>query len=288
MEKAAVKMRMDFPLIRQLEAISFRAWPATKVSYNGTWLVRLTPQHSSKRLNSVNPLDPGDNARIPERIEALRQFYSKNGQSAVSGSSLSEAPVFRLSPLAPPELEKYLEEHGWQNIGITHVMIRDLPDSLSDSLAINDAADWNAFKIRQETDICKFAAISMLTHKKKTEKEPAENLNASVALVKVIKQITLPKTMLVFKLGDEAIASALIVHDGRWSGLLDIAVRPDCQGQGIGHKLIRQCLHIAVQQGSEKIWLQVEQSNIIALSLYEKLGFNHAYQYHYRIKQSKE
>ncbi|MBL8583587.1 MAG: GNAT family N-acetyltransferase, partial [Rhizobiaceae bacterium] len=46
--------------VRRLEAAGFRAWPAATVAYDGAWLVRLTAAHPAKRLNSVNPLDPGD------------------------------------------------------------------------------------------------------------------------------------------------------------------------------------------------------------------------------------
>ncbi|TIU15748.1 MAG: GNAT family N-acetyltransferase, partial [Mesorhizobium sp.] len=47
-------------IVRRYEAAGFRAWPAAAVHYDGTWVVRLTAGHPAKRLNSVNPLDPGD------------------------------------------------------------------------------------------------------------------------------------------------------------------------------------------------------------------------------------
>ena len=54
--------------VRRYEAVGFRAWPAAAVHYDGTWVVRLTAGHPAKRLNSVNPLDPGDVVNIEERI----------------------------------------------------------------------------------------------------------------------------------------------------------------------------------------------------------------------------
>lgn len=270
MSNVAVSERIDLPTIRQLEAISFRAWPASHVNYNGSWLLRLSPQHSSKRLNSVNPLDPGDNARIPERVEALSQYYRENGKS----------PVFRLSPLAPPELDTYLEKQAWENTGATHVMVR----GLADAFAGIDSSISDELSVRVETDIEQFANISMHMHGKKQE----ESGNAAAALASIIAHISLPKTMLVLELAGKAVASALIVQDGRWSGLLDIATRPDCQRQGFGRKLVQACLQLSHQQGSEKVWLQVEKNNIAALNLYEQLGFDRAYQYHYRISKDKE
>jgi hypothetical protein len=52
--------KADLPNVRRLEAVGFRAWPAASVQYDGSWLVRLTAGHDSKRLNSVYPLDPSD------------------------------------------------------------------------------------------------------------------------------------------------------------------------------------------------------------------------------------
>ena len=76
--------------VRRFEAAGFRAWPAASVHYDGTWAIRLTAGHPAKRLNSVNPLDPGDVANPAERIaRAARRF-------AAYGRPLT----FRMSPLS--------------------------------------------------------------------------------------------------------------------------------------------------------------------------------------------
>ena len=70
--------------VRRFEAAGFRAWPASAVHYDGTWVVRLTAGHPAKRLNSVNPLDPGDVQDLPERIiRAARRFdaYGREGEA---------------------------------------------------------------------------------------------------------------------------------------------------------------------------------------------------------------
>jgi hypothetical protein len=99
-------------IVRQLEAVGFRAWPATSVHYDGTWAIRMTAAHSSKRLNSINPLDPGDTRDIPTRVELAAQRFRAYGR----------VPCFRLSPLAPVELENYLEGLGWKRQDETIVM----------------------------------------------------------------------------------------------------------------------------------------------------------------------
>ena len=56
------------PSVRRFEAAGFRAWPAASVHYDGTWAIRLTAGHPAKRLNSINPLDPGDCDNLAERV----------------------------------------------------------------------------------------------------------------------------------------------------------------------------------------------------------------------------
>jgi hypothetical protein len=67
---------------------------------------------SVQRLNSVNPLDPSDHGDIEGRVErAARRF-----------DAYDRPLVFRQSPLAPPQLEAYLDAHGWRRFDETIVM----------------------------------------------------------------------------------------------------------------------------------------------------------------------
>jgi hypothetical protein len=73
--------KSDLPNVRRLEAVGFRAWPAASVHYDGSWLIRLTVGHGSRRLNSVNPLDPSDYRDLETRLEkAAKRFPSMAGR----------------------------------------------------------------------------------------------------------------------------------------------------------------------------------------------------------------
>ena len=95
------------PGVRRLEAVSFRSWPAATTYYDGTWAIRLTAGHPSKRLNSVNPLDRADHSDLERRIaRAARRFHS-----------FGRPLIFRQSPLAPPETT---------NAAITAICVRQI------------------------------------------------------------------------------------------------------------------------------------------------------------------
>ena len=58
------------------------------------------------------------------------------------------------------------------------------------------------------------------------------------------------------------------------SHILKLTVRPESQRQGIGSKLMRHFLHLARRHDADIVMLEVRPSNVSAISLYEKMGFN--------------
>jgi ribosomal-protein-alanine N-acetyltransferase len=58
------------------------------------------------------------------------------------------------------------------------------------------------------------------------------------------------------------------------SHILNITVRPESQRQGIGGKLMKHFLQLARRHNADIAMLEVRPSNLSAISLYEKMGFN--------------
>lgn len=58
--------------------------------------------------------------------------------------------------------------------------------------------------------------------------------------------------------------------------LLNIAVSPQCQGQGYGRQLLEHLLAQAAGLELEQLWLEVRRSNQPAIGLYQQLGFHEA------------
>lgn len=56
--------------------------------------------------------------------------------------------------------------------------------------------------------------------------------------------------------------------------LLNIAVDPALQGQGLGKQLINGFLDLCEQSQAESAWLEVRESNVAAYHLYQAVGFN--------------
>ncbi|NVN91909.1 MAG: ribosomal protein S18-alanine N-acetyltransferase [Desulfuromonadales bacterium] len=55
--------------------------------------------------------------------------------------------------------------------------------------------------------------------------------------------------------------------------IMDIAVAPGQRGRGVGDMLVEQAIAIAREKGAEQLVLEVRESNLAAIGLYERFGF---------------
>ncbi|MCX4189284.1 ribosomal protein S18-alanine N-acetyltransferase [Methylophaga sp. OBS3] len=78
----------------------------------------------------------------------------------------------------------------------------------------------------------------------------------------------------VFRDNEQIIAFALVQKVLDEAHLLNICVRPDRQGQGIGRRLLNGLIDKAVSQQSNLMVLEVRSSNRRAQALYLSMGFN--------------
>lgn len=241
--------------VRRLEAAGFRAWPAESTVYDGTWAVRLTQSFPARRLNSVNPLDPGDHADLRARIERARERFAETGRPL----------IFRQSPLAPRELVEHLDSAGWAYESETHVLTADLA-----SLDLSDAIDRIPIRDGQ-----RYLEASLRVHARPPELREG--------LWRILSSIR-PATAL-FVREDEAgepLAVALATADNDLAGILDLAVVPAHRRQGLARDLVQTALRHTMHKGARTGWLQVEADNEAGLALYRGFGFREAYRYVYR------
>jgi ribosomal protein S18 acetylase RimI-like enzyme len=247
--------KADLPTVRRFEAAGFRAWPATNVHYDGTWVVRLTRAQPSKRLNSVNPLDPDDLRDLPQRIEAAGRRFE----------AFCRPLVFRLSPLAGDGLEAHLARTGFRAMGESLVMRLDL-----DSAAVDDAMDQIPLK-----DLARFAGAALSTR--------GGDAAGRSGLIEVIGAIRAEPGLFVLERDETPVATAVCVHDGDLAGLFEVVTKAAERGRGFGRWLVLSALKWARLRGARTAWLQVEADNAEARRLYEAIGFREIYRYHYRV-----
>lgn len=242
-------------IVRRLEALGFRAWPAASVHYDGSWQMRLTASHPSRRLNSVNPLDPSDYGSIGRRVEQAARRFSGVGRPL----------VFRQTPLAATHLDAFFDDHDWSRLDETRVMMANIGE-----LQLEDALDHLPIR-----DLGRYVDAALLVHGRDAAMRPG--------LTEVLSSIR-PETgfFVIEEEGSGPVATVLCVHDNDMSGLFELATRSDKRRQGFGREVVTTALRWARLSGASKVWLQVETDNHAAVALYEGFGFRDVYRYHYR------
>ena len=265
---------MQLAFVRRIEAISARAWPAAATTFDGAWAVRLTGSHPSKRLNSVNPLDPGDTADMGRRIERARTRFDAMGRPL----------VFRISPLAPDRLAARFERHGWRSFDRTLVMTASLDDmDLDDApsrIGLSDPGRWieaaiavGAFPADRRPGT--FEIIARAGGPSGVA-GPATSATAAAGIRNHLE-------LHLVERDDDPAAVCLSVRFLDTVGILQVATAPHLRRQGLGRSLLVGALANARRAGAKTAWLQVLDENVAAIDLYRSLGFGEAYAYDYRI-----
>lgn len=242
------------PLVRRLEAVGFRAWPASSVQYDGSWQVRLTAGHPSKRLNSIVPLDPSDHRDLEIRLERAQRKFEAYGRPV----------IVRETPLASRSLLELLERRGWQRFEENMVMTVDLAD-----MTLPDTMDH-----LPSHDVGRYVDASLLVDREDPALKPA--------LAEVVSGIKPPSGLFVIEEPTVGpVATTLCVQDNDLAGVMSVAVAPDQRRRGLGIEILASALRWARMRSARTAWLQVNVTNAPALSLYARFGFREAYRYRY-------
>ncbi len=244
----------NLPLVRRLEAVGFRAWPASSVVYDGSWQVRLTGSHPSKRLNCVVALDPSDHRDIALRLEKASRRFEAHGRPL----------LIRQTPLSPKQLIDHLEASGWECFEDVVTMTCDLA-----TLELPDTMDH-----LPTHDVGRFVDADITVHRTDPALKPA--------LAEIITGIKPPTGLFIIEDPQSGpLAATLCVQDNDLAGIMSLAVRVDRRGQGLGVEILSTALRWARMRGARTAWLQVVATNEAALALYARTGFKEAYRYHY-------
>lgn len=249
-----VQIMSNLPLIRRLEAVGFRAWPASSVVYDGSWQIRLTGSHPSKRINCVVPLDPSDHGNCAIRLEKARKRFEDYGRPL----------IVRETTLMPVPVRDFMLEDGWEVFEEVRVMTADLTGmELPETMAHLPSHD-----------IGRFVEASL--------KVSGDDVSLRPAIAEIVSSIK-PTLGLFIKeeVEGEPQATVICVQDNDLAGILSLDVAQSDRRTGMGTQILTSALRWARISGAKNAWLQVVSTNDPAIALYEKFGFSDAYTYRY-------
>jgi GNAT superfamily N-acetyltransferase len=232
-----------------LELAANEAWPAPTQARLGGWVLRAA-QNWTGRANSA--LAVGDPDRtLEDAIDAVIDWYAAHGQQA-----LVNAPL----PLAAP-VNSALDDRGWTSRPLTLVQTASLAGVLAHlppridlpTVVLADAPsdDWLAM-IAEHKGTLPDSAVRVLTGVPGTAY--AHVHDAAGGLL--------------------AVARGTVTGPERWHGISLLQTTPAARRRGLAGHVVRAMAHWAMQHGATRAYLQVEERNTAAVTLYGRLGFS--------------
>ena len=249
------------PWISAFERMSARHWQATEQEHLGGWLLRAAGGFTG-RANSALPL--GEPGMPTERaVDEVEGWYRRRG--------LKPMIVIATGLGADGSaLDHLLARRGWPR--------RRAPARVMTASTDVVVGRLRPASLPRDTELT-FAP------------EPDENWLAAYRY----RGQQLPAPALPVLLSAPAQVFASVRRDGRtiatgrlsladgWGGLTAIEVDPACRRAGLGTRVTAGLAAQASARAAERIFLQVEEANAAARTLYERCGFADRHRYHYRI-----
>lgn len=249
-EKPSMAMAMQ-----ALESAAFAAWPSEHSSDLNGWNLRLDRGYT-KRANSLN-------------ATAHSQHLSEADLDSVEARflQLGLTPTIRLTSFSSaPEADELLEQRGYRHSDLSLVMTRALSGAddrgQEKQTVLEGAEEW----------LEAFQAIS------------GKSGDDQTIHLDILRRIKHPVAWAAHLVSGSPQCCGLGVLVGQNLGLFDIATHADHQRQGLAQQLCRGLLAWGHRRGARNAFLQVIAANSFAVRLYEKLGFQVAYKYWYRIR----
>jgi ribosomal protein S18 acetylase RimI-like enzyme len=250
---------MDELLLSRIEDAAINASAPPQQRWFDGWLLRFNPG-KARRARCIHALAEG---RLPlqDKLARCATMYREAGLPM----------VLRITPFSQPAgLDDALDTSGLQRVDPTWVMVSPemVPAEGSPQAPAGlhwarlDAADYAAAvgALRGSSD------AQIAAHAQRIAMSPV------------------PYHGHVLRRDDDgrALACGQFVREDNLVGLYDVITDPAHRGQGLAQRLCRHLLATAHEAGARTAYLQVEGDNRVAQRLYQRLGFTHAYTYHYR------
>lgn len=244
---------MALPSVETFERAGLEAWPGIEVKWDGSWVRRASGGYT-KRANSTQCFDPDDFEDADLRIISASTWMILR----------KIRPVFRITPLSSPELNATLDEAGWVEIDHSHLYAMELGaqerDAEAEFLPVLDP---------------KFLAVA--------QRLQAYDAVAMTGMTNLLAAFSVPAVGVVLTRGGEAVASSIMaVADGIViTG--NVVTDPARRRQGLAAAMMRSGLAWARDAGARVAALNVQADNVAAKTLYAGLGYQHQYDYSYRV-----
>jgi GNAT superfamily N-acetyltransferase len=248
-----MSLAIDLTTVRRLEERAFRGWPALETRDRAGWRLRFAGGYT-KRANSINSL--GHDAETdPSVIQSLEAAYRERNQ----------APVWRLSPLAPPAMHDILAARGYRTIERSLMQVCPLHSGFAAAPEV---------RIHPEPTLAWIEAFCTYSPVRPEHRDVMRRMLAAIAA---------PAGFAFVEAEGRPMAMAIGAVEGDHMGLFDVLVMPEARRRGLARKITESLYAWAWGHGARFAYLQVVATNQAAMPLYAGQGFRTVYEYEYRV-----
>ncbi len=237
----------------QIEMASLNSWPAFKQVDDNGWISRFADGYT-KRSNSVTILRPGT-VSVENKIIHYERLYKTKGQPC----------IFRLLSFNDnTEIEFILNSRNYTKGDHSLVLSQELKNNEFQSLYFDSMVvdEWMKH-------YCKLSDKKLKSHS---------------THIKMINNIKGKCLLAVLRKNQNIVSCGLGIISDVFFGIFDIVTAPQYRNKGYGYELIHGMLNWSIKNHASVAYVQVLAENTPAIRLYKKLGFEHSYEYHYKIK----
>jgi ribosomal protein S18 acetylase RimI-like enzyme len=246
--------------MHDLEQRAALGWRAPDEERLGDWLLRAAGGFTGRANSALATGDPG--LPLDCAAEAVRDWYRSRGLPAMIAVSY---------PTAQPQavaLDRVLAEHGWAvRSGAATVMTARTDQVL--------AARGPVPPVRVEMTASPDEAWLARYHYRGQEQLPPIALRVLTSAPW--------QAFASIRDGGQAIAIGRVAAAAGWAGLTAIEVHPAHRRRGLARAVTAALAAQASAHRASQLYLQVEDDNAAARTLYRRTGFTDHHGYHYRV-----
>lgn len=252
---APARRRGPAATFAELAPVCARAWQPVESEPLGDWLLR-SAAGFTRRANSALPLgDPG--TPLDEALARVKRWYDDRGLPAYIQTSTGAEGT-------QEELCAELERHGWRREVTAQVRIAALAP-------IGDLdADVAPVRLSREID------ERWLSRYQRFD-TPGPHVLKVLGSGPSVWFATVPGDAE----GEPPAAIGRCVVDGRWAGFMAVEVGAAYRRRGLATAVMTALARRALDEGASAAWLQVEEDNEGARTLYDRMGFETHHLYHH-------
>jgi N-acetylglutamate synthase len=235
----------DRELIRALEERLVIVWPSVETLPMDGWVVRLANGYTS-RANSASPLVSGV-GMSPALLDEIERIYAAAGlPSAV-----------RVTPVCDPAVEDLLLSRGYRVKDRSRIMLLDLDGYHGRPTDPRVHIERVASK-RWIAGVCSHQV---------PEKRNSDHLG------QIVSRIRVPAGFATIQVDDADVGFAMCAVDRGYAEIGSVIVAAGERGQGLGRAVTDALLAFGVAEGAHHAFLQVDETNTVAIGLYSRQGF---------------